>query len=65
MYITIYLTILHHIFVIHSVKISLYTDTTLLSKIILGFKNINHLLYANDTQVYLSITPENANSVIP
>lgn len=36
-----------------------------LSIIISGFKNIQHHLYADDTQIYIAITPENATSAIP
>ena len=40
----------------------LYTHP--LSKLIFSFKNINHHLYADDTQIYITITPDNANTAI-
>ena len=39
--------------------------TAPLSSIISQFSNIKHHLYADDTQIYISITPENAASTIP
>ena len=41
----------------------LYTHP--LSKLISSFKNISHHLYANNTQIYITITPENATTAIP
>ena len=41
----------------------LYTHP--LSKLISSFKNISHNLYADDTQIYITITPENATTAIP
>ena len=41
----------------------LYTHP--LSKLILIFKNINHYLYADDTQIYITITLENTTTAIP
>ena len=40
-------------------------DTTELSLVIAKFKNIKHHLYADDTKIYVAITPDNASSVIP
>ncbi len=36
-----------------------------ISVIISGFYNITHHLYANDTQIYIAITPDNASTAIP
>ena len=41
---------------------SMYTAP--LSKVISGFKSVKHLLYADDTQVYISITPDNKASAL-
>ena len=41
----------------------LYTHP--LSKLISTFKNISHHLYADDTQIYITITPQNASTAIP
>ena len=41
---------------------TLYTAP--LSKIIASFKEVQHLLYADDTQIYISITPENSASSV-
>ena len=41
----------------------LYTPP--LSKLIFSSKNINHHLYADDTQIYITITPENVTTAIP
>ena len=40
----------------------LYTHA--LCKLISSFKNNNHHLYAEDTKIYITITPENATTVI-
>ena len=48
--------------VLGPVLFTLYT--TPLSKIISAYKNIKHHLYADDTQVYINITSENAPSAI-
>ena len=40
----------------------LYTHP--LSKLISSFKNINHHLYADHTQIYITITPENTTTAI-
>ena len=55
-------------------KINLYNLVTLnkvfilyahpLSQLISSFKNIIHHLYAEDTQIYITITPENATTAI-
>ena len=42
---------------------TLYTHP--LSKLISSFKNTNDHLYSDDTQIYISITPENATIAIP
>ena len=36
-----------------------------LSKLISSFPNIHHDLYANDTQVYIKLSPVKASTVIP
>lgn len=36
-----------------------------LSIIISGFSNVSHHLYADDTQIYIAITPDNATTAIP
>ena len=36
-----------------------------LSLIISSFSNISHHLYADDTQIYIAITPQNASTAIP
>ena len=41
----------------------LYTHP--LSKFISSFRNINHHLHADYTQIYITITPENATTAIP
>ena len=39
--------------------------TTARSSVIARFKNIKHILYADDTQIYVAITPDNASSAVP
>ena len=39
--------------------------TTALSSVIAKFKNIKHYLYADDTQIYVAITPDNASPAFP
>ncbi len=39
--------------------------TAPLSGLISGFHNVRHHLYADDTQVYIAITPENASKAVP
>ena len=39
--------------------------TSPLSKLISSYPNIRHHLYADDTQVYIKLTPVNASTVIP
>ena len=39
--------------------------TSPLSKLISSYPNIHHHLYADDTQVYIKLTPVNASTVIP
>ena len=41
----------------------LYTHP--LSKLISSFKNISHHVYADDTQIYFTITPQNTTTAIP
>ena len=39
--------------------------TTAFSYVISKFDDIKHNLYADDTQIYVAITPKNASSAIP
>ena len=48
--------------VLGPILFSLYTAP--LSEIISEYPGLKHLLYADDTQLYITITPENANSTI-
>ena len=36
-----------------------------LSALISGYANLKHHLYADDTQIYVEITPENSGTAIP
>ena len=49
--------------VLGPVLFTLYT--TPLSQIINKYDNISHHLYADDTQIYIKITPDNATTAIP
>ncbi len=48
--------------VLGPILFSLYTAP--LSKIISAYTNIKHLLYADDTQLYISLTPTNPSTAI-
>ena len=49
-------------FALNVLSLFFFNDVT---KLISSFKNINNNLYADDTQIYIIITPENATTAIP